>query len=205
MCFVYIPWPRTIKQLNPDHLSFMWRPEPMQARSHTMPARGSFWPLWSDRRLYKVTMHWLHKFEANPADHQAVMWFFAIGPPGWGREVRSSAPPLSFTLSANHSLPAIPMRSKNRCWPGKLKILLKGRWGFLSRSSLKDFKKTQWCGMRKRLSDVELGKSDNMTQFCRSYPNHPMPVLFVHHTSSPTSLLLPYSPYRHLTTSSTVL
>ena len=57
----------------------------------------------------------------------------------------------------------------------------------------------------KRLSDVELGKSDNMTQFCRSSPNHPMPVLFVHHTSSPTSLLLPYSPYRHLTTSSTVL
>ena len=110
---------RTIKQLHLAPLSCMWRPEPMLARSHTMPARGSFWPLWSDRRLYKVTMHWLHKFEANPADHQAVMWFFALGPPGWRRQVRSSPPPLSFTLSANHSPPATPMRSKNSCWPEK--------------------------------------------------------------------------------------
>ena len=89
MCFLW-GHPRALNQLYPHHVSFMLRPEPMLARSHTMPARGSFWPLWSDRRLYKVTMHWLHKFEANPADHQAVMWFFALGPPGWGREVRSS-------------------------------------------------------------------------------------------------------------------
>ena len=36
-------------------------------------------------------------------------------------------------------------------------------------------------------SDVELGRSDNinMTQFCRSHPNHPMPLLLVHHTHSP--------------------
>ena len=82
--------PTCNKQLHTNHLPCMWRLEPMLARSHTMPARGSFWPLWSDRRLYKVTMHWLHKFEANPADHQAVMWFFALGPPGWRREVRSA-------------------------------------------------------------------------------------------------------------------
>ena len=34
--------PRAINQLHPNHLSFMWRPEPMLARTHTMPARGSF-------------------------------------------------------------------------------------------------------------------------------------------------------------------
>ena len=87
----FVQFERTIKQLNPDHLSCMWRLEPMLARSHTMPARGSFWPFWSDRRLYKVTMHLLHKFEANPAYHQAVISKKPpFGPPGWGREVRSA-------------------------------------------------------------------------------------------------------------------
>ena len=39
--------------------------------------------------------------------------------------------------------------------------------------------------MRKRLSDVELSKSEIWLSMTRSYPNHPRPFLLVHHTHSP--------------------
>ena len=182
---LYIPWPRTINQLNPDHLSCMWRPEPMLARSHTMPARGSFWPFWSDRRLYKVTMHWLHKFEANPADHQAVITEKPpLGPPGWKREVRSLPPPLSFTLSANHSLPATPMRSKTVADLGSSESFFKEDEAFSAEAASKTLK---------RLSDVEWEKDSVMWNWVRvkydSVWPAPTPnircLFFVHHIHSP--------------------
>ena len=86
---------------------------------------------------------------------------------------------------------------------------------FSAEAASKTLKKTQWCEMRKRLSDVELSKSENMTQYDPLLPQT-SDAFFSSNISIPPYLLpqllvtLVYdssssSPYRHLTTSSTVL
>ena len=80
--------------------------EQLLAWIRIMPGRGSFLPLYSDWRMSKGGVIMFAQFEANPNDHQAVVSKKPpLGPPGWGREVRSSLSPLSFGFSPNHKPP----------------------------------------------------------------------------------------------------
>ena len=80
--------------------------EQLLAWIRIMPGRGSFLPLYSDWRMSKGGVIMFAQFEANPNDHQAVVSKKPpLGPPGWGREVRSS-PPTSLFYPLGQSQPS---------------------------------------------------------------------------------------------------
>ena len=109
--------------------------------------------------MCKSGINMFTQFEANPADHQAVITKKPpLGPPGWKREVRSSPPPLSFTLSANHSLPTTPMRSKTVADLGSSESFFKEDEAFSAEAASKTLK---------RLSDVEWEKDSVMWNWVR--------------------------------------